>query len=825
MKNIRLIAGLFFLIVMGCSEGQEPDAPVERAQTHSLEVPAHVIPSGLVLHENVRWLPTELVEDAVVFRDRIHIPSAAPVLHSLRTGDVLISERADGVWSVITGIQSTSEALILEVREAEFEEIVKWGSVVIEIDPERDLLEEVSEGMYRTRQQGVSVSCSGFQCTGSVSLTGNFEHQMHRQIGSLVVSAKEASLQLQPAIRLEMGIDSDGFFVGLLVSGHARANMVWDVDAVGPSTMQQAFDILNLSADEGTVDWVWRAGGDNVHNISPTQLVDNLSQGSPVSYRSLANPASIEVSYSGRTRTYSGFDAWDDSDPNNPSGGIVLGEFRDWMNSNFGNLGLSAILNVNNQNTVATLRVATSNNNFISFSLFGRSFTIRPHLTVMYEVGAMREGRIHAGLTGEGQIMAGFECRSSGCRTKEPVQAHGSFDASREFEIVSGSPFVEFKAGVRAGIKVDSNGSQAGYADPFQLSFLSKVVVNEPYCPFDASAFIEGKARWEGYNYTAYRKELFSVNEVNIGLQGCTTGNQTFGDCGACEPNDANCIRDACGPSRTCLYGRCTREGPAAVTLTWNHSDPPIDLDLHVRLPNGEVISRSMTENAQAELAVQSNGGGCTDCGGQCEGSWTVDCASAQPENGQCPGLCEVMSAPRTEWCTGVPHLQDCSNYNAPCPASCVQECIGNDCICVGTGYVDNCAGLSESACGSGNQCLWYSVEGDGDVCVGGTVRCSHLDESACLAQQDCSWNRDMVAPEETPYVEQVVFKSEPQGFSHAWVTVADGFASDEKIPFNLFFDLDDMVNPYLVYGQVDSQTGSASPAVRFDFEVVRTEE
>jgi hypothetical protein len=92
------------------------------------------------------------------------------------------------------------------------------------------------------------------------------------------------------------------------------------------------------------------------------------------------------------------------------------------------------------------------------------------------------------------------------------------------------------------------------------------------------------------------------------GVEGGSLGDtdtDTFGetdqDPTAVEPGVECTIPQDCGEDQTCYQGVCVGTGTVRISLAWN---VVTDLDLHVRVPNGEWISYQMAITPYGQLDV-----------------------------------------------------------------------------------------------------------------------------------------------------------------------------------------------------------------------------
>jgi hypothetical protein len=70
---------------------------------------------------------------------------------------------------------------------------------------------------------------------------------------------------------------------------------------------------------------------------------------------------------------------------------------------------------------------------------------------------------------------------------------------------------------------------------------------------------------------------------------------------GGVDPDVECTIPQDCGPEQTCYEGVCVGTGSVRVSLSWNEVT---DLDLHVRVPNGEWISYEVPLTSYGQLDV-----------------------------------------------------------------------------------------------------------------------------------------------------------------------------------------------------------------------------
>ncbi|MFU8802220.1 MAG: hypothetical protein ACNA8W_00285 [Bradymonadaceae bacterium] len=297
--------------------------------------------------------------------------------------------------------------------------------------------------------------------------------------------------------------------------------------------------------------------------------------------------------------------------------------------------------------------VATAANT-LQFSLVGRGFTVTPRLEALYQVQASGEGKLRVGFYGNGYVSAGFYCTTNGCSPAPPSSSAFPFKAGNEQAVLSGQPQANVRIALEAGLEVREGVSTYASLNPLFLRLDTSTTVTPPYCPFETKLNLRSFSERGSSSYTTTDAQLFSVSGISSDVPECGLGQ--FNDTQSCT-SDNNC-----SDGRVCDQATNSCELPVdmRVSLIWLQSG--VDLDLYVRTPSGEVLSKTNpTASGGAQMTRVSGGGQpCPECG-TCEGSMTLNCQTQTPSGGTCPTGCNYDAGP-PEKCGGA--VLVCGDFN-----------------------------------------------------------------------------------------------------------------------------------------------------------------
>lgn len=793
-----------------------------------------------VFRERVYWIESPVMERTSVLDNVLVVADDHP-LAALEVGDVIVSDWHNGYWLRIERRIDRKNAKIgFHTATAEIDDILEYGRLVARI-----------EGQEPTFNGAGLVACAGTRCSSSVDF-GFSGHQLLSRTepgGSLAVSATRAQFEFQPTLRYEQGVErltrgqERRTFTRMRVSGSYRFNGDFTVEAQESSSMRVSYPFPKPGSQMTAIEWVSQRNpallSPGEPRVDPAAIVSAFDNFRGI--QATVRQGSILELESAESALQMEFEAFDDSDPVNVTGGIRLDEFSSQFNQLFVEESFRAILvNGTAGYSMSVMLMKDAPDNQAVFSLLGHRYVAQPQLDVAYIISASQPGTISSGVEIDADVEAGWICYDDNCRFEGRKVLPDSRSES-DITVVDGEPFMEFQFRMQPRVVVKRGQSTFSSLAPGILRLKNSVITNKPSCSKTTDLKLGHDVSRMSRTFFTDDTELVDQLGVANEVDGCTGTGQPPADCSFCEiNNDARCVEDVCGPDSACYFGKCSVPADFDLTLTWEFNNPAVDLDLWALLPDGRLVHSGRRNAGAASLANISDGGVSTsdeESAGACEGDYDRTCDGEPPVNGECPPTCLLLT--ETEEGPGrcIPDLIECSSwynnyYNCPsecrvycdpdidpsCPHQCIQthsdtvcfECSGrlrldvNDCV----------VASSETECASAGTCTWMpgsTMTGD-SYCVGGRVRCEELDRQGCAEINACDW----VTPppierlEFPPYIERLVFGRQIDRPVEFWVVNRSGVEVTESIPFEISVRLRPDMD-YTIQGFVGPDAGDQS--------------
>lgn len=789
--------------------------------------------------ERVFWADDDDFSGVELVDDTFLVEPTSP-LAALEGTDVLVTDWEDGYWLQVEEVMDTGAGrLVIHVGAANIGDILSSGRLVAIPESEE------------TSLANALTACSRNRCAAEVDLSFDAPGALARTEpgSSLSVSATKARLRFRPTIRYEEGVDRErGEFTRMRVSGKYTYDGAFEIAANQPSSMRVSFPLPNPGADQASIPWASKRSPAILEPEAPrvpaSVVAETISAMPGITSRILPGPQ-LEITAS-EGSVYMEFDQYDGDDEINPTGGIRLDELVVALNQQFAGTPLKAYLIQGTGGYSATFMfIRPDRENFARFQLLGQWFEARPDLNVGLSVSAPSEGSISNDFRFEGRVEGGWLCYDDRCQfdgSKVGPTARSSMTST----VTSGTPWTDFRFLLRPEVIIKRGAANFSKIEPATLVARTEFQTTPPTCPNRSLMTMSHFSRRLGLGLYTDDSELLEAKGFSSDVEGCTGTGDPPADCSICEVgSDPNCVTDVCGPDSACYFGRCSVPAEFDISLTWDYSDPNVDLDLWVQLPDGELINSQNLEVGPASLTNMSDGAVSTssqETAGKCEGEWDRNCNGQPAVDGTCPPTCLVLRKTTEDQGSCYAEPLECKDYwrrYFDCPSECQNYCdptIDYDCDtfcsddynrvscweCSGKARIDlnGCTEKgSKSGCEGTDGCFWQSRFAEGDAfCVGGRVRCDLLPVEKCEDVPNCDWVEPPPVErlEFPPYVERVIFRRQMDRPLKFWVVNKSGIEPDEQIPFSIRVRLRPEVD-YELQGFVGPNAADRSIQYRYE--------
>lgn len=793
-----------------------------------------------VFRERVYWVEAPVMERTSMLDEVLVVADDHP-LAALEVGDVIVSDWHSGYWLRIERkIDENNDTIGFHTATAEIDDILEYGRLVARI-----------EGQQPAANGAGLVACAGTRCSSTVDFGFSGRNLMARTEpgGSLAVSATQARFDFRPTLRYEQGVERRRIgqtrrtFTRMRVSGSYDFEADFNLDAQESSSMRVSYPLPKPGSEMTAIEWISQRNptilSPGEPRVDPAKIVSAFDDFRGIQ-ATLRRGSILELG-SAESDLQMNYEPFDDSDPVNVTGGIRLDEFASQFNQVFVEESFRAIVvNGTAGYSMSVMVVKDEPDNQAVFSLLGHRYVAQPKLDIAYIISVSQPGSISSSIDIDADVEAGWICYDDDCRF-EGRKVLPDSRSSSDITVVDGEPFLDFQFRMRPAVVVKRGLSTFSSIAPGIVRLKNSVITNKPSC----SKTIDLKM---GHDVSRMSRTFFTddtelVDQFGVAneIEGCTGTGLPPSDCSFCEINeDSRCVEDVCGPDSACYFGKCSVPADFDLTLTWEYSNPAVDLDLWALLPDGKLVHPGRRNAGAASLANISDGGVSTsdeESGGSCEGDYDRACDGTPPVDGECPPTCLLLTEIEESPGRCVPEPVECADWFMryyDCPSecriycdpdidpSCSHQCYqdyGNVVCFECTGRVrldfDDCALASnEAACEATETCNWSpgSTSTGDSYCVGGRVRCEELDRQGCAEVNDCDW----VTPppverlEFPPFIERLVFSRQIDRPVEFWVVNRSGIEVDENIPFEISVRLRPDMN-YALQGFVGPNAGDQS--------------
>jgi hypothetical protein len=245
----------------------------------------------------------------------------------------------------------------------------------------------------------------------------------------------------------------------------------------------------------GFVDYVGRPVDQCTYTpidaVPDNSLSSSINEATAISVTRDASVPSMSVNYGEVTAVFDGYSLYE---PDEKMGGVSLPDFADFLNTNFADVGVTAIYDAGSCSQFVwtegdpaitecadprTLTIAVEGYGNLVFTVMGKEYTISPHLSIDLALATGNSGTYKGGFRSSGHVKAGYTCNSAtgctavtnemagtdGCSTVVQPQVPKACDFATQdtvSEIVSGEPTVNLTHLTRFGFNLNDNATTSG---------------------------------------------------------------------------------------------------------------------------------------------------------------------------------------------------------------------------------------------------------------------------------------------------------------------------------------------------------------------------